>query len=211
MLSNENNKEQITELKASYLYLKYVFDQSKGGWEGIKEAIEKYNRQGYKIVHKVISPTEKLALSVIGINTNAILNYSPLFQNNRNQATRIEHYVLFSLLSDFSNILPWSPEETLTQVRHWQRLDNKLVKELKQIGKNPFGDLAGYFLCELFGDNVIDLCQKGTTNIDHFILSIIADLYTLLCSNSFLYWKKTIDNYILIRERDAEEFLELNT
>jgi hypothetical protein len=173
--------------------------------------IENHFRSGHKIVLKSNNPVEILALSIIGQNTNALMTYSPLFQNNREQASRIEYFTLLSLLSDFSDTFPWSLEEILSQVRKWQLLDNKFIEQLKTMGKNPFGNLAGYFLCEIYGHNVISLCQKGTTNIDQFLLTNIADLYTILCSSSFSYWKTTLDKYELICEIIPDEIKNLYT
>jgi hypothetical protein len=192
-------RESLTEARASYLYLEHVFKESAKGWESIREFIESHKQIGRELIQKIEYPSETLSLAIIGQNLSALVAFSPLFQNKRDEATRLEDWTLFSLLSDFAEMIPWPPEETLSKVRRWQQLHYQLVSQMKDTGRNPFGDLTGNLLGELFGDNLLNLCQPNTTHIDHFLLTAIADMFTITCSTSFSYWKTTTEKYNLIQ------------
>jgi hypothetical protein len=199
-MSKENNKETLTDARASYLYLEQVFAESKTCWESMRKFLQDHNYVAAELMTKIDYPIETLTLAIIGQNMSALVAYSPLFNNNRAQAGRLEDWTLFNLLSDFSKKLPWTSEETLAKIRHWERLDYQLVSQLKDSGRNPFGDLTGHLLGELLGDNIRNLCQPGTDHLNHFLLTFMADTFTIACSTSFLFWKKTTETYQIIQE-----------
>lgn len=196
-----DTRESLTDARASYLYLEHVFRQSAKGWESIREFMESHKQIGRELTQKIEYPSELLSLAIIGQNLSALVAYSPLFQNKRDEAARLADWTMFSLLSDFAEKIPWTPEETLAKVRRWQQLDYQLVSQAKDTGRNPFGDLTGHLLGELFGDNILKLCQPNTNHIDHFLLTAIADMFTITCSASFSYWKITTEKFNLIKEK----------
>jgi len=196
-----NTRESLTDPKASYLYIEQVFEESKKCWESIRSFLQNHKQIGPELMNKFIYPSETISLAIIGQNMSALVAYSPLFHSNREQAARLEDWTLFNLLSEFSEKLPWTPEETLAKVRHWEQIDYQLVKRLKDIGRNPFGDLTGHLLREFLGDDILKLCQSGTTHLDHFIHTILADMFTIACTTSFSFWKNIIENYQIIQEK----------
>ncbi|MFH0960927.1 MAG: hypothetical protein V1897_19760 [Pseudomonadota bacterium] len=190
--------EQITEARASYLYVEHVFTESANGWASMRDVILKYIKNSTDVIARVSNPEAILTFAVLGHNLDSITNYSPLFKDKHDQAARIEEWILFSLLTDFRDRSPWSPEESLLKVRKYQQLDATLIEELKLTGKNPFGDLTGAFLCELFGNEVEKLYQEGTNWLNHFLFTFLADIFTITCSSSFSYWKTAYGKYEIV-------------
>jgi hypothetical protein len=195
---SERKRSQVTEARASYLYVEHAFIESAKGWAAMRDVIVKHAPVGADLIAQVSNPEILLTITVLGSNLSSMMNYSPIFKDKRQQATRLEEWILFSLLSDFRDSIPWSPEETLSKIRRYQHLDAMLVKELRQTGKNPFGDLTGNFLCELFSERVSNLCPPGTTCIDQLLLTLLADLFTISCSSVFSYWKTTYEKYDVV-------------
>lgn len=190
--------QQITEARASFLYVEHVFTESAKGWASMRDVILNHRKTATDVIARVFHPEAILTIAVLGSNIDSILNYSPVFKDKHEQAARIQEWILFSLLTDFRDRTPWSPEETLLKVRRYQQLNATLIEELQRTGKNPFGDLTGAFLCDLFGDEVEKLCQAGTNCLDHFLLTLLADLFTITCSSSFSYWQSAYGKYDIV-------------
>lgn len=195
---SERQLQRITEARASFLYVEHAFAEGVKGWKSICEVILNFRKTATEMIARVHNAEAFLTVALLGSNLNSILNYSPLFKDKREQSERIEEWILFCLINDFRDKTPWSPEETLSKVRRCQQLNATLMDELQQTGKNPFGDLTGAFLCDLLGDEVKKLCQEGTDCLDPFLLTLLADLFTITCSSSFSYWKTAYDKYEIV-------------
>jgi hypothetical protein len=190
--------EQITEARASFLYVEHVFTESGKGWASMRKVFLNYSKPVADMLGQVSHPEALLTVVVLGSNLNSILNYSPIFKDRHEQARRIEEWILFCLLSDFPDRTPWPPEETLVRLRRYQHIDASLIQQLQQTGKNPFGDLTGVFLCDLFGDGVEKLCRAGENCLDNLLFSLLADLFTITCTSSFSYWKMAYGKYDIV-------------
>lgn len=139
-----------------------------------------------------------LTVAVLGCSLDLILGDSPIFEGKHEQAVRIEEWVVFSLLNDFSERIPWSTEETLNRVRKYQKLHSTVLKELPHTKRNPFGDFVGVFLLDLFADDIKELCPLGRDHLDGLVHITLAGIFSITFAESVRYWKTAYEKFDIV-------------
>jgi hypothetical protein len=176
---------ELFKKKDEKLSRQYIEQILTYGPETCEIIAEEVNKQTQKSITFPVNDHTNIETSIAILATSlAFLSGGHSESLSADRGAKIEELCRVLISRDFG----LSPEESDDLITTMNKYENVFEKAIS-IYKNPFGDIAGFFICQCFGPQRIhEICLSNSDTINPQAHEIIGDLITISIMENLKFW-----------------------